>query len=60
MDPEANIREQVSLAEEIANGMDERGFDDFEGRAIRLAELVLALDEWNRKKQPLQESEPIG
>jgi hypothetical protein len=41
MDPDANLKEQLEIAKAIADGTYE-GSDDAE----RLAELVLALDEW--------------
>jgi hypothetical protein len=40
MDPEANLKEQLDIALRI-----EKGEVDLAG-AMRLAELVLALDEW--------------
>lgn len=62
MDPESNLEEQLALAKGILKTMDEvrdlRDEDDPESIAIandvaddaeRLAELVLALDEWLRK-----------
>lgn len=50
MDPNANLREQLKLAKRLAMGMarndsPEARLDD----ADRLAELVLALDEWLTK-----------
>jgi hypothetical protein len=43
MDPYANVREQLALAERIVN----TGVIEADA-ATRLAELVLALDEWRR------------
>ena len=42
MDPEANLKEQIAIANEILVVMVEQ--------IVRLAELVIALDEWNAKK----------
>jgi len=44
MDPDANLKEQLLLAQK-ANKLDGELTDE---DAIRLAELVLALDEWIR------------
>lgn len=44
MDPDANLAEQLQLAKKIADS-EETGFDHHD-EAWRLAELVLALDEW--------------
>lgn len=44
MDPDANIEEQLRLATRMAEGP----ISEHEGR--RLAELVLALDEWLVRK----------
>jgi hypothetical protein len=59
MDPQANIREQRELAQQIIDRTDAADKDDrpFTGKeqtahmedADRLAELVLALDEWRRR-----------
>lgn len=58
MDPEANLAEQLSLAAEIIEIIDERGDEDGNlceedkdevvDNANRLAELVQALDGWIR------------
>lgn len=58
MDPEANLAEQISLAEQIIEIIDERGDEDGNlcdddkdevvDNANRLAELVQALDGWIR------------
>lgn len=60
MDPEANMIEQLSLARQIRNYCDLGDEDpspaDIETlthKAARLAELVLALAEWNRKTRPV-------
>lgn len=45
MDPIANIQEQRELANMLLSGE----AHDFVDTAVRLAELVLALDEWRRK-----------
>jgi hypothetical protein len=44
MDPDANLNEQLELAQEIVDSED-TGFNHHE-QAWRLAELVLALHEW--------------
>ena len=58
MDPKANIQEQIELAKSIIKITDqcpedgeflEEQKDDICNDAIRLAELVLALDEWIQK-----------
>lgn len=49
MDPDANLREQLELAERLN---DENGYgpgEDMSADAARLAELVLALDGWIRR-----------
>ena len=61
MDPEANIKEQERIANEINHINDNCDFDGTfsEGQmkqlsslACELAELVLALIQWNAKQQP--------
>ena len=47
MDPNANLEEQVALARNIVATETDDGI--FENECARLAELVLALDEWRRK-----------
>lgn len=47
MDPNANIAEQVKLAREMVTDNDGESIDT--GDAVRLAELVIALDEWRSK-----------
>lgn len=58
MDPKANIEEQISIAREIQRIVDECSEDgvqtenqarEIAENAERLADLVLALDEWRRK-----------
>lgn len=58
MDPKANIDEQTSIAREIQRIEDECPDDgaqtenqarEIAENALRLAELVLAFDEWRRK-----------
>lgn len=44
MDPDANLKEQRLLAQTILHGDDADSIDT--GDAVRLAELVQALDEW--------------
>jgi len=44
MDPDVNLTEQIQLAQKIASTMSDHSPEDIE----RLAELVLALDEWIR------------
>ena len=50
MDPDANLEEQLELAQELmemnSDDMDTDALQEIEGKASRLAELVLALDEW--------------
>lgn len=48
MDPDANIKEQRGLARRIIADVD-RGVGASPNDAERLAELVLALDEWLQK-----------
>jgi hypothetical protein len=45
MDPNANLREQLELARDIADG-DDLSHDEWDAKRDRLAELVLALDGW--------------
>ena len=40
MDPDANLREQLEICRRIHDG------EELEGDAERLADLVVALDEW--------------
>ena len=54
MDPNANLREQLELAQEIVKRaasieQQDMTLSPAEQNALRLAELVLALDEWIRK-----------
>lgn len=54
MDPQANLEEQLELAESIQGitANEDRDTDDLlrvEEKAVRLAELVLAMDEWRKK-----------
>jgi hypothetical protein len=66
MDPDSNIREQLAIAEEINNirdGVDEltgrftvAELDDLADKALRLAELVEALNTWICRGGPL----PLG
>lgn len=44
MDPNANLQEQVMIARHLAD--DDYPTHELANRATRLAELVLALDEW--------------
>lgn len=48
MDPVANLLEQRSLAQSIAEQADENAYDISSVDVIRLVELVQALDEWRR------------
>ncbi len=48
MDPDANLREQLELAQKLSEAEWE-DIDDAREDVYRLAELVLALDEWIRK-----------
>lgn len=47
MDPNANLREQLELALQIVT--EDQSPDVLEAAANRLADLVLALDEWIAK-----------
>ena len=52
MDPNANLQEQLRIARFIQDRADQAVHDDDSALAVsaaRLAELVLALDEWQRK-----------
>ncbi len=51
MDPAANLSEQIEIAEEVIAlaDRDEPGERRLAELAERLAELVLALDEWRRR-----------
>ena len=51
MDPEANLREQLELAESMVDNPEEseEHVDDMCNDGRRLAELVLALNEWITK-----------
>jgi hypothetical protein len=46
MDPNANLKEQLELAKNILEYPAQSDMDTINGDAERLAELVLALDEW--------------
>lgn len=48
MDPDANLKEQLDLARRIIRILDDSAyaFAPVPAQAARLAELVLALDEW--------------
>lgn len=47
MDPTANLAEQLAIAQGVIDIADRRDTNDINGRdALRLAELVLALNEW--------------
>jgi len=51
MDPTANLKEQLELARSLTKGSDQLGAYDTVDTidAVRLAELVLALDGWIKK-----------
>lgn len=50
MDPVANLAEQRTLAAELIKHIDAEDADfNIEENATRLAELVIALDEWRTK-----------
>ena len=50
MDPMANVTEQLEIANEILDGPgDDPNAPTYSDEVVRLAELVLALDEWRRK-----------
>lgn len=64
MDPIANLRDQRELARSIQHLADRRSAPrgvDWENDAVRLAELVLALDEWRMKGgfDPYSPTRPI-
>jgi hypothetical protein len=46
MDPNANLAEQLELARRIQKTLDRSSYVPVPAQAARLAELVLALDEW--------------
>jgi len=57
MDPEANLREQLEIAQQLYDIDDmseedrtDEGPDEVFQLALRLAELVFALHKWNRDK----------
>ena len=57
MDPEANMREQLELSREISTALEGDPDDGIQNEELtliaiyagRLAELVIALDEWKRR-----------
>ena len=51
MDPQANLKEQLELARDFVREADADESDVYfqQERVLRLAELVIALDEWMRK-----------
>jgi len=51
MDPEANMKRQITLARAIMAEVDQIGRDEFDQARAgeELAELVLALDSWKKK-----------
>ena len=54
MDPTANLKEQIQIAESFIAWADGKSANDYEITAmeeegIRLAELVIALAEWNAR-----------
>lgn len=49
MDPDANLKEQLEIARRIQEDWDTDERLPDPGDAQRLAELVIALDEWRRK-----------
>ena len=53
MDPEANMKEQLKLAQYIVDGSEGKTGADYseamEENGMRLAELVVALHEWKEK-----------
>lgn len=59
MDPEANMKEQLELAQEIIELQDEAGdagysmteLSEIAEHAERLAELVIAMAEWNKMQR---------
>ncbi len=49
MDPNANLSEQLAIARELLDEESISGFQESIEQGHRLAELVLALDEWLTK-----------
>lgn len=49
MDPNSNLREMLEIAQRIAFDP----YDRYDTETVRLAELVIALDEWIRKQSVL-------
>ena len=50
MDPNSNLIEQLAIARQIVADVDaEQPAFDWPFNAVRMAELVIALDEWIRK-----------
>ena len=49
MDPNANLREQLELARTLVGPWPDEQQAEREADAVRLAELVVALDEWIQK-----------
>jgi hypothetical protein len=50
MDPKSNLQEQLRIAAHIVWAVDnDRWIEPDQTDAARLAELVIALDEWRRK-----------
>ena len=46
VDPDANLKEQIRIAKQIIQAIDKGEEIDMFERGDRLAELVIALDEW--------------
>jgi len=49
MDPNRSLREMLEMAQRIAFDP----YDRYDAETVRLAELVIALDEWIRKQNVL-------
>ncbi len=49
MDPTENLKEQLKIANYVATNFGSIDTEDFEDKALRLSELVLALNEWLSK-----------
>ena len=54
MDPEANIAEQLAIANRIVNDPDYPGYGDIYGDANRLSELVIEFHAWVRNGPPVR------
>ena len=60
MDPEANIAEQLAIANRIVNDPDYPGYGDIYGDANRLSELVIEFHAWVRNGPPVEPRRAFG